>query len=67
MKTIEILVSPQGATTVQTKGFSGSSCREGTRFLEEALGRQIGERLTAEFHQASCTEQDTERLSQGRA
>jgi hypothetical protein len=67
MKTIEILVSPQGATTVQTKGYTGGSCREGARFLEEALGRQIGERLTAEFHQTSCAEQDTEQLFQGRA
>ncbi len=28
MKTIEILVSPTGQTQIQTKGFSGSSCRQ---------------------------------------
>ena len=51
-KTIEIIVTPEGQTSVQTRGFSGSSCREASRFLEEALGRCTAERLTAEFHQA---------------
>ena len=34
MKTIEILVSPKGETTVTTKGFAGSSCRDASKFLE---------------------------------
>lgn len=56
-QTIEIMVSPTGATTVQTKGFVGSSCREASRFLEQALGTQASERLTPEFHQAAQTRQ----------
>lgn len=57
MKVIEILVSPQGETTVTTKGFAGQSCREASRFLEQALGQRVGEQLSAEFHQAEPTRQ----------
>jgi len=56
-RTIEIIVSPKGETTVATKGFSGSTCREASRFIEQALGRQTGEQLTAEFHQAAESQQ----------
>ncbi len=50
-KTIEIMVSPAGETRVETKGFAGRSCRDASRFIEEALGQRTGETLTAEFHQ----------------
>ncbi len=49
--TIEIVVSPTGEATVQTKGFAGPSCREASRFVEQALGERTAERLTAEFYQ----------------
>jgi hypothetical protein len=51
-KIIEIVVTPQGQTRVETKGFSGSACREASEFLEAALGKRTDETLTAEFHQA---------------
>ena len=51
MKTIEIIVSPTGQSTVQTKGFAGASCQDASRFIEQALGQRTGEQLTAEFHQ----------------
>lgn len=57
MKTIELVVSPQGETVVQTKGFVGSTCREASQFLEQALGRRTTEQLTAEFHQTAAAEQ----------
>jgi len=57
MKVIEILVSPQGATTVQTKGFSGSDCQQASRFIEQALGARVSERLTSEFHQSQPAQQ----------
>ena len=50
-KTIEILVAPNGHSRVETKGFSGSECREASQFIEQALGRRTGEQLTNEFHQ----------------
>ena len=49
--TIEIVISPAGESTVQTKGFAGPSCRDASRFIEQALGEAAGERLTAEFYQ----------------
>ena len=57
-KTIEIVVSPKGETTVTTKGFAGSSCREASKFVEQVLGQRTGERLTAEFHQQHQTHQE---------
>ncbi len=55
MKIIEIIVSPAGQTTVQTKGFAGSDCQEAGRFLEQALGKRTGEQRTAEYHQTSVS------------
>jgi hypothetical protein len=49
-RTIEIIVSPQGETKLETKGFSGSSCREASRLLELALGTKANEQLTPEFY-----------------
>ncbi|MEK6248953.1 MAG: DUF2997 domain-containing protein [Planctomycetales bacterium] len=59
MKTIEIIVTPEGKTSVQTKGFNGASCREASRFIEQALGTRVGEQVTAEFYQT-----ESERESQ---
>jgi hypothetical protein len=50
-KTIEVIVSPDGQTRVETKGFTGTECRQASEFLEKALGRRSSEQLTAEFHQ----------------
>ncbi len=56
-QTIEIIVSPTGETTVQTTGFTGSSCRDASKFIEQALGERSNEKLTAEFYQAAVAEQ----------
>jgi hypothetical protein len=53
---LEITIDPQGNTRVETKGFAGASCRAASRFLEEALGRSTGERLTPEFYQQATTD-----------
>jgi hypothetical protein len=47
---IEVIVSPTGETKIETRGFAGASCRDASRFVEEALGQRLGEQLTAEFH-----------------
>jgi hypothetical protein len=57
MKTIEVIVSPQGEITVETKGFAGASCRAASQFIEQALGRRTGEQLGAEFHQSQAQPQ----------
>ena len=63
MKTIEITVDPQGRTKVETKGFTGSSCREASRFVEEALGQRTAEQVTAGFYVAQEARQDLRQSS----
>jgi hypothetical protein len=54
---IEIVISPDGQTKLETKGFGGQSCRDASRFLEQALGVRASEQLTAEFHERLTIEQ----------
>ena len=63
MKTIEIIINAKGETTVQTRGFAGSSCRDASRFLEQALGQRASETLTAEFHQTAVVDQQQQQRS----
>jgi len=56
MKTIEVIVSPNGQTRLETKGFAGSQCRDASKLLESALGQTTEERLTAEYHQTTTEE-----------
>jgi len=62
MKIIEITISPTGETTVQTKGFTGSSCRDASRLLEQALGRSAQDRLTSEYF---CQQTEQQHLREG--
>jgi hypothetical protein len=48
-KTITIIVSPDGKTKIETDGYTGSSCREASRFLEDALGIGTVKRLKDEY------------------
>ena len=48
---IELTISPAGETKLETKGFVSPSCRDTSRFLEQALGASGEEQFTAEFHQ----------------
>ena len=63
---IEIIVTPDGKTTVQTKGFAGSSCRDATRQLARALGEVAGEEFTPEFY-LNQTAQHNNRTQNGRS
>jgi hypothetical protein len=54
---IEVVVSPQGEATVQTKGYSGPTCLQASKFLEEALGIATTERKTADYYQSVPAEQ----------
>jgi hypothetical protein len=58
-RVIEITVSPTGQTKVQTRGFAGSSCRDASRFIEQALGERTSEQLTAEFYQGQATQRQS--------
>ena len=50
---IEITVSPQGETRLETKGFAGASCQDASRFVENALGEKLSDHPTAERYQVS--------------
>ena len=54
-RTIEIVISPKGEIVIETKGFSGSSCRDATKRLEKTLGNVTQEQLTTEFHENEVT------------
>ena len=57
-KIIEIIVTPDGQTTVQAKSFAGESCRDATKRLELALGQAAGEQLTPEFYLNQTVQQN---------
>lgn len=59
-RTIEVIVSPQGETTVQTKGYAGSQCLLASQFLEAALGVKTADRQTSEFFQDTQQQQQIE-------
>lgn len=50
MKTIEITISPTGESTVKTRGYTGATCKDASKFIEMALGQKKSERLTAEYN-----------------
>ena len=55
---IEVVVSPQGETTVQTKGFAGADCLAASSFLEQSLGLTVNDSHTAEFYQTAVITQE---------
>ncbi|WP_417379062.1 DUF2997 domain-containing protein [Gimesia sp.] len=52
MKKIDIIISTVGQSRIETHGFTGSRCKDASRFLEAALGKVSSEKLTAEYHQS---------------
>ena len=54
---IEVVVSPKGETTVQTKGYTGADCLQASKFLEKALGIPSAERRTGEYYLTAPVEQ----------
>ncbi|QDU88425.1 hypothetical protein Pla175_18030 [Pirellulimonas nuda] len=51
MKSIEIIVSPQGEARIETRGYAGAACQDASRLLEAALGVRQSEQLTSAFFQ----------------
>jgi hypothetical protein len=54
---IEVLVTPQGEATVQTRGYGGEDCLQASKFLEQALGIISTDRKTAEYYRPTQAEQ----------
>ena len=59
-RVIEVTVSPQGETTIQTKGYAGADCLQASRFLEQALGVAASDSKTSEFYQTERVEQQVQ-------
>jgi hypothetical protein len=56
-KTIEIIVDAKGECSVQTKGFAGSSCRDASKLIEQALGIVQSDTPTAEMYQSQAVDE----------
>jgi hypothetical protein len=54
---IEVIVSPQGEVTLQTKGYAGRDCLQASKFLEQALGVVTNDQKTTEFYQTETARQ----------
>lgn len=54
---IEVIISPTGEVSIQTRGYTGSTCRQASQFLEKALGQVAQDRPTAEMYQSETTRQ----------
>ena len=63
MKTIEITVSPNGESQVETKGFIGEGCQQASRFIELAIGKAVSEKLKPEFHEQYISNNSVENSS----
>jgi hypothetical protein len=51
MKTIEITIDESGKTTVEAQGFTGSSCTDATKAIEQALGATTHDTKKPEYYQ----------------
>ena len=61
-KTIEVSVSPAGEISIEAEGYTGSSCEEATRFLEEALGLPGKRKRKAELYRRRTENTNQQRL-----
>jgi hypothetical protein len=52
-KIIEIIVTAKGETNVTTKRFAGTSCRDASRFIEQASGPRSTSPLSSTSRQLS--------------
>jgi|AntRauMFilla1563_2_1112583.scaffolds.fasta_scaffold00542_5 hypothetical protein len=50
---VTIDFSPDGSVKVEAHNYTGNSCEEATRYIEEALGVEGTSKKKAEFYKAS--------------
>jgi len=54
---IDVWISPEGAITLDAVGYSGSSCEEATRFLEDSLGTVGRKQRTRDYYRRQKNQQ----------
>jgi len=50
-KKIIVEIAPDGEVRIETKGFSGPSCLEESKFLKDLLGQETARSLTPAYYQ----------------
>jgi hypothetical protein len=53
---IDVWISPEGAITLDAIGYTGNTCEEATRFLEEALGTVGRKQRTRDYYRSQSTQ-----------
>ena len=48
-KAIIVTISPEGKPKIEAQGYAGTSCKEATGFLEQALGQTVSDETTSEY------------------
>ena len=59
-RVIEVIVSPKGEVTIQTRGYAGSDCVQASKFLEQALGVTTADHKTADYYQTQTAQQQVQ-------
>ena len=54
---IDVWISPEGAITLDAVGYTGSSCEEATKFLEESLGTVGRKQRTRDYYRRQKNQQ----------
>jgi hypothetical protein len=57
MKTIEVIIGPDGSLKIDAVGFQGADCERATAFLEKALGRVSAKHKKPERYRRTLTQQ----------
>ncbi len=56
-KFIEVIIDSKGNVTYETKGFSGTACKDATKALDKALGTKVSDKETAEAIESKTRKQ----------
>lgn len=57
MKTINVVIAPDGSIKIDAVGFKGADCEKATKFLEDALGVTADRKRKPEFHHSQSNQQ----------
>lgn len=57
MKTINVVIAPDGSIRIDAVGFKGADCEKATKFLEDALGVTADRKRKPEFHHSQGHQQ----------
>ena len=58
MRIIEIIINPEGETKLETRGFSGASCKDATKRIERDLGIVSSDTPTPEAFAAPVAQKE---------